>query len=109
MGALNIQNVSLTEVVDQLARQLKLNLIYDVKVSGAVTLNTYGDTRDLDARNLLDQILRINGYGIVQAGELYHIVQLKEISQQPFGRKWPTPRTFLTTIRRCSIWSSSST
>lgn len=83
MGTLNLQNVSLTEVVDALARQLHLNLIYDVKVSGSVTLNTYGDTRDLDARNLLDQILRINGLAITQAGQIYHVVALKEISHQP--------------------------
>ena len=83
MGTLNLQNVSLTEVVDALARQLHMNLIYDVKVSGSVTLNTYGETRDLDARNLLDQILRINGLAITQAGEIYHVVALKEISHQP--------------------------
>jgi len=83
MGTLNLQNASLTEVIDQLARQLHMNLIYDVKVTGGVTLNTYGDPRDLDARNLLDQILRINGLAVTQAGELYHIVQLKEISHQP--------------------------
>jgi len=83
MGTLNLQNVSLTEVVDALARQLHMNLIYDVKVGGSVTLNTYGETRDLDARNLLDQILRINGFAITQAGEIYHVVALKEISHQP--------------------------
>jgi general secretion pathway protein D len=83
MGTLNLQNASLTEVIDSLARQLHMNLIYDVPVKGGVTLNTYGDPRDLDARNLLDQILRINGLAITQAGELYHVVALKDISHQP--------------------------
>ena len=52
-------------------------------VKGGVTLNTYGDPRNLDARNLLDQILRINGFGMVQDGGLYRIVPLKEIAHQP--------------------------
>lgn len=83
MGTLFLPNASLSEVVDSLARQLHMNIVYDVKVTGGVTLNTYGDPRDLDARNLLDQILRINGLGITQAGDLYHVVALKEISHQP--------------------------
>ena len=84
MGGLNLQNVSLTEVIDQLAKQLHLNYIIDPTIAKAgVTMNTYGDPRTLDARNLLEQILRINGLGMVEAGGLYRIVPLKEISHQP--------------------------
>src|SRR5258706_16215074 len=63
LGPLNLQNASLTEVIDQLARQLHINFIIDPSIKGSVVLNTYGDTRNLDARNLLEQILRINGAG----------------------------------------------
>ena len=86
MGTLNLQNASLSEVVNTLARLLKMNIVDDAAlatVKNGVTLNTYGDPRDLDARSLLDQILRINGLAITQVGELYHIVQLKELSHQP--------------------------
>jgi type II secretory pathway component GspD/PulD (secretin) len=86
MGTLNLQNASLTEVVDSLAKQLRMNVIYDVPLTslkGGVTLNTYGDPRNLDPRNLLDQILQINGFGITQAGDLYHIFALKQVSHQP--------------------------
>ena len=65
---LNLQEASLTEVVDQLARQLKINIQLDPRVKGTVTLNTYGETRNLDPRNLLDMILRVNGFGMVQEG-----------------------------------------
>src|ERR1700761_963047 len=64
LGTLNLNNASLSELVDTLARQLHINVIYDVPIKGGVTLNTYGDPRTLDARDLLDQVLRINGYGI---------------------------------------------
>src|SRR5579871_5266283 len=73
MGALNLQNASLTEVIDQLARMLHINYIIDPSVKGGVTLNTYGDLRNVDPRNLLDQILRINGFGMTEVGGIYRI------------------------------------
>ncbi|HEV2202443.1 MAG TPA: hypothetical protein VGR73_21710 [Bryobacteraceae bacterium] len=83
IGNLSLRNASLTEVIDQLARQLKINYILDPAVKGAVVLNTYGDTANLDPRNLLELILRINGAGMVQEGDIYRIVPLKEASHLP--------------------------
>jgi len=82
-GGLNLQNVSLVEVIDYLARELKLNYIIDPDVKGSVTLNTYGEARDIDPRALLDTILRINGYAMVQTGTLHRIVSLKELNTMP--------------------------
>ena len=75
--------MSLTEVIDLLARQLKINYILDPRVKGGVMLNTYGETKDIDTRSLLETILRINGFGIVKQGDLYRIVPLTEISHLP--------------------------
>ena len=66
-----------------LARQLKINYILDPRVKGGVLLNTYGETKDIDTRSLLETILRINGFGIVKQGDLYRIVPLSEISHLP--------------------------
>ena len=77
IGNLSLQNASLTEVIDQLARQLRINYILDPGVKGNIILNTYGDTSNLDARNLLELILRINGAALVQEGEIYRIVPMK--------------------------------
>jgi general secretion pathway protein D len=82
-GTLNLQNASLVEVIDLLARQLKLNYILDPRVKGAVTINTYGETKSLDNRALLDLILRINGAAMVQVGEIYRIVPLTEVKSLP--------------------------
>src|SRR5579872_3178617 len=82
-GGLTLQNASLTEVIDLLARQLRINYILDPRVKGGVILNTYGETKDIDTRSLLETILRINGYGMVKQGELYRIVPLNEISHLP--------------------------
>lgn len=83
MGGLNLQDTSINQVVDQLARYLKMNIIVDPKLQGTVTFNTYGDPRELDARDVLNQILRINGFGLVQIGDLYRVVPLNEIAHQP--------------------------
>src|SRR5208282_415661 len=83
MGSTNLENASLTLVIDQLARLLKLNIIVDPKVQGNITLNTYGDPSGLDARNMLEMILRINGFGLIQDGELYRVIPLKSISHLP--------------------------
>ncbi len=80
---LNLQNASLTDVIDILARHLKINYILDPRVKGTVTLNTYGEVRHVDVRPLLETILRMNGCAIVQVGELYRIVPLADVSRLP--------------------------
>jgi general secretion pathway protein D len=75
-GGLMLQNASLVQVIDVLARQLKINYILDPSVKGAVTINTYGDTSRLNNRQLLDTILSINGYAMVQEGDIYRIVPM---------------------------------
>ena len=70
-------------MIDLLARKLKINYILDPRVKGGVILNTYGETKDIDTRSLLETILRINGFGMVQQGELYRIVPLSDISHLP--------------------------
>jgi len=83
IGNLQLQNTSLVEVINQLARQLKINYILDPAVRGTVVLNTYGSTANLDARSLLDLILRINGAAMIQEGEIYRILPLKDAPKMP--------------------------
>src|SRR5438128_11360625 len=71
IGNLQLQNASLVEVIDQMAKTLKINYILDPRVKGGVILNTYGDTRNMDTRNMLELILRINNAGMVQEGDLF--------------------------------------
>ncbi|MEO5923487.1 MAG: hypothetical protein ABIR70_06645 [Bryobacteraceae bacterium] len=86
VGTLNLQNTSLREVIDQLARLLKINVLIDDKVVGSVTLNTYGTAPGLDARNLLELLLRINGAGMVQEGDIYRIVPINQLVRQPISQ-----------------------
>jgi general secretion pathway protein D len=82
---LNLQNASLTEVIDLLASQLKINYILDPRVKGSVTVNTYGELREIDVRALLDTLLRVNGAAMVQTGDLYRIVPLADVARLPLS------------------------
>jgi general secretion pathway protein D len=82
-GGFRLQNVSLVELVDILARRLKINYIIDPRVKGSVTINTYGEVKPTNLWQLLETILRINGAAIVQVGDLYRIVPLADVSRLP--------------------------
>src|SRR5882724_85762 len=85
LGGLNFFNVSLVEVIDILAQKLKINYILDPRVNGKVTINTYGEIKPVDVRQLLETILRINGAAIVQVGDLYRIVPVADIGRLPIS------------------------
>ena len=81
--------MSLVEVIDILAQKLKNNYILDTKVNGKVTINTYGDIKPVDVRQLLDTILRINGAVMVQVGDLYRIVLAGDLVRLLISPKLP--------------------
>src|SRR4051812_18600296 len=61
VGGFNLNNASLIEVIDTLARELKINYVLDATVKGgSVTVNTFGTVRDVDLRPLFETILRMN-------------------------------------------------
>jgi len=82
-AGLEMKNASLVEVVDILARSLKINYILDPRVKGSVTVNTYGEIKPMDVRPLLETILRINGAAMVQVGNIYRIVPISDVSHLP--------------------------
>ncbi len=82
---LMINGESLTQMVDILARMLKINIIIDPKVNGSVTVHTYGETpmKPLDLMALLQTMLRVNGDAMVQVGDMYRVVPVNKISSLP--------------------------
>ena len=84
-ASLNLTNASLTEVIDILARDLKINYILDPKIQGKVTINTYGEIRAVDVRNLLETILRMNGFAMVQVGNVFRIVLSADAARLPIS------------------------
>ncbi len=82
---LNLPGASLTEVIDTLARVLKINYILDPRVKGNVTIQTYGEIKSTNVRDLLDMILRINGFAMIQVGDIYRIIPTAEVQRQPMN------------------------
>jgi general secretion pathway protein D len=83
-GALNLNNASLIEVINALAQDLHINYILDATIkAGSVTINTYGQVRDVDLRPLLETILRMNNLAMVQVGNVYRIIPIANIARQP--------------------------
>jgi general secretion pathway protein D len=65
-GGFLLPNVSLTEMIDILAKRMKINYILDPGVKGSVTIYTYGEVKAVDLMPLLETILRVNSATIVQ-------------------------------------------
>ena len=93
-GGFLLNNVSLTETIDIIAKQLKINYILDPRVKGSVTLFTYGEVRPTDLMPLLETLLRVNGATMVKVGDLYRIVPINLVSQLPVEPQVsPDPKT----------------
>src|SRR5579862_7345768 len=75
-GALVVENVSLIEMIDILARRLKINYVLDPRVNGKVYIHTYGEVKQTDLMPLLETILRVNNAAIIKVGDLYRIVPM---------------------------------
>src|SRR5450755_3045124 len=84
-GAFIMPNASLTEMIDLLAKRLKINYIIDPAVKGSVSIFTYGEIKPVDYMPLLETILRINGDAMVKVGDLYRIVPVNRINQLPLS------------------------
>src|SRR6185312_8627485 len=88
VGGLNFRNgAPLLDVIDLLAQELKITYILDpaVKNGSTVVMNTYGVIHDLDLRQLLETILRMNNLAMVQVGNVYRIVPAANVSQLPIA------------------------
>ena len=83
-GGFLLDNVSLSELIDIIARRLKINYLVDPKFKGGgVTIRTYGEVKPTDLMPLLQTILRVNGAAIVQVGDLYRVVPIDKVTQLP--------------------------
>jgi general secretion pathway protein D len=83
-GSFVLPNAPLTEIIEILARRLKINFILDPAVSrGSVSVFTYGEVKQVDYMQLLETLLRVNGAAIVKVGDWYRIVPVAKVSNLP--------------------------
>ena len=86
VGGFNFKNgAPLLDVIDLIANELKLTYVLDPSIpkTATVILNTYGVVRDLDLRQLLETILRMNNLAMVQVGNMYRIVPVANVARLP--------------------------
>jgi len=82
-GAFMVPGASLTEMIDILAKRLKISYILDPRVRGTVSIYTYGEIKAVDLMQLMQTILRVNGATLVKVGDLYRIIPINSVSQMP--------------------------
>ena len=85
-GGFMLENVSLSELIDIVARRLKINYLLDPRFKGgSVTIHTYGEMKPADLMPLLETILRVNGAALVRVGDLYRVVPMAAVAQVPIA------------------------
>jgi len=80
---LDLPNNNLVDLIDLLAKRLKINYILDPHVVGTVSIHTYGEVKPFDVMNLLMTVLRVNNATMVKVGDLYRIVPIAAVSNLP--------------------------
>lgn len=75
--SLNVQETSLTQVLQLLSTQGRRNIIPSPKVSGTVTANLY----DVTFHEALDAILQQNGAGYIEKGNFIYVYTQEELQQ----------------------------
>ena len=83
-GGFMLENVSLAELIDIIARRLKINYLLDPRFKGgSVTVHTYGEMKPGDLMGMLQTILRVNGATMIKVDDLYRVVPLDRVTQLP--------------------------
>ncbi|MBS1857769.1 MAG: type II secretion system secretin GspD [Acidobacteria bacterium] len=82
-GSFMLPNATLTEIIQILAKRLKLNYILDPGVRGSVSVFTYGEVKQVDYLPLLETLLRVNGAAMIKVGDWYRIVPIAKVANLP--------------------------
>ncbi|MDA2933891.1 hypothetical protein MYX82_06060 [Acidobacteria bacterium AH-259-D05] len=78
-------NVPLSTVIDTVMRELGYSYVIDPAVGGTASIYTMGEIPREKAFEILEQLLQMNGQGIVKQDELYIILPLGQTTKVPHG------------------------
>ena len=76
-------NVPITTVIDTVLRELGYSYIIDPSVSGTASIYTMGEIPREKAFEVLEQLLQMNGQGIVKQDDRYVVVPLGQTTRIP--------------------------
>ncbi|MEE8348593.1 MAG: hypothetical protein V3R94_03415, partial [Acidobacteriota bacterium] len=78
-------NVPLTTVIDTVMRELGYSYVIDPQVAGTASIYTMGEIPREKAFEVLEQLLQMNGQGIVKQEDRYVFVPLGQTTKIPHG------------------------
>ena len=76
-------NVPLTTLIDTVMKELGYSYIIDPRVQGTASIHTMGEIPRENAFEILEQLLQMNGQGIVRQDSMYVIVPLGATTKIP--------------------------
>ena len=76
-------NVSISTLIDTVMKELGYSYIIDPRVQGTASIHTMGEIPRENAFEILEQLLQMNGQGIVRQDGMYVIVPLGETTKIP--------------------------
>jgi len=82
MIALNFDNADIYEVVNALSDALGVNFIIDQRVKGRVNIHTAGEIDKSRLLPIMETIFEMNNIAMVEYGDFYKIIPIKEAKQQ---------------------------
>ena len=85
-----VQDTDLAQVLQMLALESRRNIITSKRVSARVTANLF----DVNFKEALDAILKVNGYGYIEQGNFIYVHTLDEIAEIERSRKTRESRRF---------------
>ncbi|MEE9534071.1 MAG: type II secretion system secretin GspD, partial [Acidimicrobiia bacterium] len=93
---LNFDEADLRSVIRVVGDLVGINYVLDPAVGGAVTIQTAGKISVSELLPTLEQILAVNGFTMVQVGDLYRVVPVARARQLPIAtrmgsRAFPVP------------------
>lgn len=87
---LAVQDADLAQVLQMLALQSRRNIITSKRVSARITANLF----DVNFKEALDAILKVNGYGYIEQGNFIYVHTLDEIAEIERSRQTRESRRF---------------
>jgi general secretion pathway protein D len=82
---LNFEQTDIYEVITTFCELLKINYIIEGKIQGKITLQTFRKVPTKDLYSVFEQILAVNGITVVQSGNFYRFVPIRDSSKKPLN------------------------
>ncbi len=82
---LNFEDTDIYDVITTFCELLKLDYIIEGQVSGKVTLQTFNKIAVEDLYSVLEQILALNNLTVVESGNFYRFLPIKDAVKKPLS------------------------